>query len=240
MKFDIVKTNIVNVTADAIVLPANEHLKEGRGASNAIFEAAGRKKLTQACSKLGHWDMGESVPTPAFDLSAKYIIHAVVPHWIDGNHNEYHLLSSAYLSALNVADVMGCESIAFPLLASGNNGFDKELAVHIAKESIEHFSGINLKKVLLVIYGENTEQLVRSLGYPVIVIPEPSWLDKQKAKHKFKKILADGKDVAQKIIEEQLEKGLEWLKNPENREKALQCVCMIVQLAFSLKKKPHK
>ncbi len=31
MKFDLVKTNIVNVSADAIVLPANEKLKEGSG-----------------------------------------------------------------------------------------------------------------------------------------------------------------------------------------------------------------
>ena len=43
MKFDLVKTNIINIHTDAIVLPANEMLKEGSGASTAIFEAAGRK-----------------------------------------------------------------------------------------------------------------------------------------------------------------------------------------------------
>ena len=136
MKFDIVKTNIVNVHADAIVLPANTALKEGSGTSTAIFEAAGRKKLTQACKKIGSCEVGSAVPTLAFDLEAKYIIHAVVPKWIDGNHNEYDLLSSAYLSALKVADIMGCTSIAFPLLASGNNGYDLDLAFQIAKESI--------------------------------------------------------------------------------------------------------
>ena len=51
MKFDLVKSNIINVTADAIVLPANSMLKEGSGASAAIFEAAGRKDLTKACKK---------------------------------------------------------------------------------------------------------------------------------------------------------------------------------------------
>ena len=239
MKFDIVKTNIVNITADAIVLPANEHLKEGRGASSAIFEAAGRAKLTKACRKLGHWNIGGAVPTPAFDLNAKYIIHAVVPRWIDGEHDEYNLLSTAYLSALNVADVMGCESIAFPLLASGNNGFDKELAVQIAKESIEHFSGTNLQKTILVIYGDNTEKLIRSLGYPIIVIPDQSWIDDRKTKHKFKKLLDDGKDVAQKIIEEQIEKALDWLKDPEHCKQVFQYACMIVKFVISMKKKPH-
>ena len=48
MQFNVVKTNIVNIAVDAIVLPANEHLKEGSGTSKAIFEAAGRKALTKA------------------------------------------------------------------------------------------------------------------------------------------------------------------------------------------------
>ena len=33
MQFDVVKTNIINIVADAIVLPANENLKEGSGTS---------------------------------------------------------------------------------------------------------------------------------------------------------------------------------------------------------------
>lgn len=43
MKFKIIKANIVDVASDAIVLPANEGLKEGPGSSKAIFSAAGRK-----------------------------------------------------------------------------------------------------------------------------------------------------------------------------------------------------
>lgn len=110
MQFEVVKTNIVNIVADAIVLPANKSLKEGSGTSRAIFEAAGRKALTKACDKIKHCETGNAVPTLAFDLSAKYIIHAVVPRWVEGESGEYDLLSSAYLSSLNIADIMGCES----------------------------------------------------------------------------------------------------------------------------------
>ena len=66
--------------------------------------------------------------TLAYNLDAQYIVHAVVPKWIDGTHDEYEELCAAYLSALNIADVMRCESIAFPLLAAGSNGFDLDLA----------------------------------------------------------------------------------------------------------------
>ena len=116
----IVKGNIIDAKVDAIVLPAHTKLKEGSGASQEIFKAAGRKNLTKVCKEIGYCEMGSAVATAGFDLGCKTIIHTVVPKWIDGKHNEYDFLSTAYVSALQLADVMECKSIAFPSLASGN------------------------------------------------------------------------------------------------------------------------
>jgi O-acetyl-ADP-ribose deacetylase (regulator of RNase III) len=224
MKFDVVKANIVNVSVDAIVLPANEKLKEGSGTSKAIFEAAGRNKLTKACKEIGHCDKGSAVPTLAFDLNAKYIIHAVVPRWIDGNSNEYDLLSSAYLTSLSIADIMGCESIAFPLLASGNNGFDMGIAINIAKESIEAFSEKNLKRVILVVYGNRAEKYIKELGYHITVIPE----DRHKAAKKAElqqpldKLVYDGIDMLENILEDNIKLAYKWLQKPENQRKVIE------------------
>ena len=239
MKFKIIKANIVDVASDAIVLPANEALKEGSGTSKAIFTAAGRKELTKACKELGHCSTGSAIPTLAYNLSSKYIIHAVVPKWIDGEHSEYDLLSSAYLASLNIAEVMGCESVAFPLLASGNNGFDKQLAVRIAEESIKSFEGVNLKKVFLVVYGDTMETYMKSLGYNVLVIPAHVKMNDKKIHHqdKQKKLIADGKDVAQDILEAQLEKAIEWIKKPENQKILFEAGIAIFKLAFKKLKK---
>lgn len=242
MQFDVVKSNIINITADALVLPANENLKEGSGTSRAMYEAAGRKALTKACKEIKHCPTGSAVPTLAYNLNAKYIIHAVVPRWIDGEHDEYDLLSSAYLSALNVADVMGCESIAFPLLASGNNGFDKELAIQIASESITSFSGSNLKKINLIVFGDQAEVLMKYLGYDVLVIPDKILVDERKAMHQAKahQLLVDGKEVAQKFMEEQVQNAIDWLKDENNRKQVIQCGIMIAQLVLSKGKKTPK
>lgn len=242
MKFDLVKTNIVNVAADAIVLPANEKLKEGGGASAAIFEAAGRKQLTQACRKIGFCEVGSAVPTLAFNLNANYIIHAVVPKWMDGNHDEYKLLSSAYLSSLKVADVMGCTSIAFPLLASGNNGYDLELAFQIARESIESFEGTKLKKVILVIFGNRITSIVKDLGYDAAEIPADLKKQKQKQaeKEKTQRFMEEGKEIAQKFLEDQIQKALDYLKNKKNRERLLDAAMLIVKIVFSAAKKHKK
>lgn len=239
MKFEIIKANIVDVASDAIVLPANDALKEGSGTSKAIFTAAGRKELTKACKELGHCSTGSAIPTLAYNLSSKYIIHAVVPKWIDGEHSEYDLLSSAYLASLNIAEVMGCESVAFPLLASGNNGFDKQLAVRIAEESIKSFEGVNLKKVFLVVYGNTMETYMKSLGYNVLVIPAHVKMNDKRIHHqdKQKKLIADGKDVAQDILEAQLEKAIEWIKKPENQKILFEAGIAVFKLAFKKIKK---
>ena len=235
MQFEIIKANFVDVASDAIVLPANEALKEGSGTSKAIFTAAGRKELTKACKELEHCSTGSAVPTLAYNLSSKYIIHAVVPKWIDGEHSEYDLLSSAYLASLNIAEVMGCESVAFPLLASGNNGFDKQLAFRIAEESIKSFESIKLKKVFLVIYGDTMETYMKSLGYNVLVIPAHIKINEKKIQHqaKQKKLIADGKDAAQTILEEQVEKAIEWIKKPENQKKLYEAGIFVFKLVFN-------
>ena len=210
MEFDIVKTNIVNVPAEAIVLPANTHLREGSGTSRSIFEAAGRKELTKACAEIGHCDVGMAVPTPAYRLNAEYIIHAVVPRWVDGEHNEYELLTSAYLAALNIADVMECESIAFPLLASGNNGFDKKLAYQISRDTME--------------------TLVKSWGYSATIIRDTQ-LEERKAKREERQeqLAAAGKIVIGKAFE----KAAIWLENEENQEKLKKAAIMVFKTVIT-------
>lgn len=236
MIFDVVQNDITNMIVDAIVLPANEQLKEGSGTSKAIFEKAGRKELTKACREIRPCKTGNAVPTLAFKLDANYIIHAVVPKWIDGNHQEYDFLSAAYLSSLNVADIMACESIAFPLLASGNNGFDLDLAYEIAKASIQSFEGTNLKKVILVIYGDNIATFMKGKGVSVINLQNTPNNNKEKTAHIFPvKLLSDeGKQLAVKILEEQIAKALDYLKDEKNREKLIRTGIDITKAVIKL------
>ena len=191
MDFQAVKGDITTIKTDAVVLPANTGLKEGSGASEAIFSKAGRKELTAACKALAPVEVGSAIATPAYNLSAEYILHAVVPKWQGGTKNEYALLSSAYLSCLTVADAMGCESIAFPLLAAGNNGFNLRLAIQIAKETISGYQPENqLKTVFLVVYTEAAKVMMIGSGilvHPMIILRLPR---SQKMRRKKQRILS--------------------------------------------------
>ncbi len=233
MDFNIVKGNIVDAQVDAIVLPANAAMKEGSGASTAIFEAAGRRQLTKACERIGKCEVGLAVPTKAFKLNSKYIIHAVVPRWIDGNHNEYELLSSAYASSLELADALDeCDSIAFPLLASGNNGFDLEFAFDIAVESITRFNSKTLKSVTVVAYGKRIADIIKEKGYEATVLPRS--MDVEDIDNRLVKLAKNVKgvavDVAFNVAESQIIEGMRFFEKPENRKKVFEFGKEVVQL----------
>lgn len=158
--------------------------------------------------------MGSSTVTLAYDLDAKYIIHAVVPKWIDGRHNEYELLCTAYLSALSMADIMNCDSIAFPLLASGNNRFDIDYVLDIAIESFNSYRAENLKRIILVLYGGKVTNLVRKKGINIVVLPVNLQAEEERWKRQKDKA-GDRKRDRQELKDIYIKAAMEKLKNPE-------------------------
>ncbi len=152
MPFYMVRNDITHMMTDAIVNPANEDLLEGSGTSAAIYRAAGEEQLERACEKIGHCDLGKAVATEAFEMEAKYIIHGVCPEWDDGFSNEIQILKDTYTCCLILAAELGCESIAFPLMSSGNLGFPKVEAMKCAVSAINDFLFTHEMDVYLVLY----------------------------------------------------------------------------------------
>ena len=152
MPFQIIRNDITKVTADAIVNTANPEPIIGGGTDWAIHNAAG-PELLEARKKIGDIDVGESVATPAYGLSASYVIHTVSPIWIDGQHQEEEWLRKAYDSALELAAVLGCRSIAFPLMATGTYEFPHDLALAVAIRAFTDFLMDHSMQIYLVLFS---------------------------------------------------------------------------------------
>ena len=163
MPFLMIRNDITKVTADAIVNPANRNLLQGNGTSRAIYQAAGEQELTAACEAIGYCEPGRAVCTPAFRLPAKYIFHAVCPAWHGGVAGEAEQLAGAYHSALELAVEHRCESVAFPLLSSGNYGYPKEQAFRIAVDTITQYVMEHDLTVYLVLYDRHSLAVSRKL-----------------------------------------------------------------------------
>lgn len=169
MPFQIIRNDITKVKADVIVNTANPKPVIGGGTDSAIYKAAGEEKLLAERQKIGHIARGEMAVTPAFDLKAKYIIHTVGPIWKGGNKGEFDILRSCYRKPLEKAAELGCESVAFPLIATGVYGFPKDKALQIAMSEISSFlmqDGIEMT-VKLVVFGDKAFRLSRNLFFQV-------------------------------------------------------------------------
>ena len=111
--------------------------------------------------------MGRAVCTPAFGLPATYIFHAVCPAWHGGGFGEAEQLAGTYHSALELAAEYHCESVAFPLLSSGNYGYPKEQAFRIAVDTITQYVMEHDLTVYLVLYDRDCTALLDAIGYGV-------------------------------------------------------------------------
>ncbi|SDY25823.1 O-acetyl-ADP-ribose deacetylase (regulator of RNase III), contains Macro domain [Ruminococcaceae bacterium YAD3003] len=159
MAFKIVRNDITKITADAIVNTANPKPKFSSGTDSAVYAAAGADKLLEERKKIGRIEEGEVAVTPAFDLDAKYIFHTVGPIWKGGNYGEAETVKRCYTNCLNKALELELESIAFPLLATGNYGFPKSDALLLATSVFSNFLAENEMDITLVVFDNESFEL---------------------------------------------------------------------------------
>lgn len=162
MPFEIVRNDITNMRVDAIVNTANRRPVIGSGTDAGIHQKAG-PELLRARMEIGDIAVGQAAITPGFGLHARHVIHVVSPVWQGGVLNEQALLGQCYARALDLAKGAGCESVAFPLLASGNNGFPKPLALQIAVNAFSSFLMENDMQIYLVVFSRDAFQLSEKL-----------------------------------------------------------------------------
>jgi O-acetyl-ADP-ribose deacetylase (regulator of RNase III) len=162
MPFQIIRDNIINLKADAIVNSAAPNVLIGLGVDKAIHDAAGPDLFTER-KRIGEIKTGESFISSAFKLKSKYVIHTVGPIWYGGTHNEYEMLNKCYLSSLELAFENKCQSIAFPLISTGVYGFPKDQALNIAIASIKSFLETHEMMVYLVVFDKESYMLSKDL-----------------------------------------------------------------------------
>lgn len=168
MPLEIIRNDITKMQVDAIVNAANTNLQMGGGVCGAIFQAAGANEMQSACDEIGSCPTGHAVATQSFKLNARYVIHAVGPIWHGGLQGEELKLRSAYQASLQLANVLKCESIAFPLISSGIFRYPKDQALEIAISEISHFLKQHEMLVYLVVFDQKSyvisEKLVSSIN----------------------------------------------------------------------------
>jgi O-acetyl-ADP-ribose deacetylase len=128
---ELVLGDITEQEVDAIVNAANPSLLGGGGVDGAIHRAGG-PSILEECRLLGGCDPGDVRPTSGGALPARHVLHAVGPIWRGGTEGEAELLASCHRRAIELADELGCRSVAFPAISTGAYGYPVELAAPVA------------------------------------------------------------------------------------------------------------
>ncbi|MEV1173139.1 O-acetyl-ADP-ribose deacetylase [Nonomuraea sp. NPDC049784] len=140
MEITLVRGDITEQRADAVVNAANSSLMGGGGVDGAIHRRGG-PEILEECRKLraGHYGKGlptgQAVATTAGRLPAKWVIHTVGPvHSRSEDRSE--LLAACYRESLRVADSLGAKSVAFPAISTGIYGWPMDDAARIALDAV--------------------------------------------------------------------------------------------------------
>lgn len=176
MPFEIVRNDITKMKVDAIVNAANKSLLGGGGVDGCIHRAAGPELLAE-CKLLNGCEIGSAKITKGYQLPCMYVIHAVGPRWIDGNHHEKELLESCYTTSLHLSMEYSCKSIAFPLISSGIYGYPKDQALRISVEQIRKFLLDHEMMVYLVIFDRKAYEISDKLYSDIATYIDDQYVD---------------------------------------------------------------
>ncbi len=115
---------------DAVVCAANPHLAPGAGVAGAIHRAAG-PGLYREAAPLAPVETGDAVMTGGHGLPNRHVIHTVGPIY-GRDERSADLLASCYRRCLELADVAGLESVAFPAISTGVYGYPLAEAAEVS------------------------------------------------------------------------------------------------------------
>jgi len=151
--------DIAAVEADAIANAANNHLWMGAGVAGALKRAGGGEIEREAMAR-GPVELGSAVATTAGKLHARYVIHGAVMG--QDLRTDGELIRRTTRSCLEVADELGCRSLALPAFGTGVGGFPLSECARVMVGEATSFEPRSLKRVVFAVLGSDAYEAFSS------------------------------------------------------------------------------
>jgi O-acetyl-ADP-ribose deacetylase (regulator of RNase III) len=165
MELEVRDGDIATVEADAIANAANDRLWMGAGVAGALKRAGG-EEIEREAMAIGGIPLGSAVATTAGRLHARWVIHGAVMG--QDLRTDADLVRRTTRSCLEVADELGCRSLALPAFGTGVGGFPLGECARIMVEEARIFPAETLELVIFAVYGsEAYEAFSSALSSPL-------------------------------------------------------------------------
>ena len=163
-RIELVRGDITQQEADAVINAANTSLMGGGGVDGAIHRKGG-PEILEECKRIREekypdgLPAGQAVATTAGNLPAKWVIHTVGPVY-SRSQDRSALLASCHTEALKVADELGAKTVAFPAISTGVYGYPPHEAAPVAIEAVAS-AKTNVEEVRFVLYDQTIQEFFR-------------------------------------------------------------------------------
>jgi O-acetyl-ADP-ribose deacetylase (regulator of RNase III) len=155
----LVRGDITEQHADAIVNAANSSLLGGGGVDGAIHRRGGPEILAECRAlRASHYGTGlptgQAVATTAGRLDAEHVIHTVGPVH-SASEDRSSLLASCYRESLRVAAELGARTVAFPAISTGVYGWPMDDGARIAVRTVREAAVAPVEEVRFVLFDDS-------------------------------------------------------------------------------------
>ncbi|XP_054828835.1 protein mono-ADP-ribosyltransferase PARP14-like isoform X2 [Eublepharis macularius] len=151
LKLMLVEKGIEEAMTDIVVSSVGGDLKLGVGPlSKALLKRAGSQlqlEFDQAVQgQRAQAIQGQQAPagcviqTGGYNLTCKFVLHAVVPSWNGGKGNGIKVLRDIVKECLEKTEALSLSSISFPAIGTGGFGFPKSEVAKLMFEEVLQFS----------------------------------------------------------------------------------------------------
>jgi O-acetyl-ADP-ribose deacetylase len=150
VELEVREGDIAAVEADAIANAANDHLWMGAGVAGALKRAGGEEIEREAMAQ-GPIEPGTAVATGAGRLAARFVIHGAVMG--QDLRTDADLVRRTTHACLELADELGCRSLALPAFGTGVGGFALDECARIMVDAVLGFESSSLRQVIFAVFG---------------------------------------------------------------------------------------
>ena len=150
LQLEVREGDIAAFQADAVANAANDRLWMGAGVAGALKRAGG-DEIEREAMALGPIPLGRAVATTAGRLPARWVIHGAVMG--QDLRTDAELVRHTTRSCLELADELGCRSLALPAFGTGVGGFALEECARIIVEVARKFEPRALELVFFAVFG---------------------------------------------------------------------------------------
>ncbi|XP_077685709.1 protein mono-ADP-ribosyltransferase PARP14 isoform X4 [Eretmochelys imbricata] len=158
--------SIEDATTDVIVNSVARDLQLDKGPlSKALLSKAGPMLQEQLCeeglAKVA--SEGSVFKTNGCNLGCRFVLHAIVPGWKNGQESVQKLLRDIITECLQTAEQLSLKSITFPAIGTGNLGFPKPVVAKLMFDQVFKFSHKkyiqSLQDVHFLLYPDDTDNI---------------------------------------------------------------------------------